>query len=36
MEAIGLEPKSMCVACWNGKYPTLIANGKPTIENMSN
>jgi amidophosphoribosyltransferase len=35
MEAIGLEPKSMCVACWNGKYPTLIANGKPTIENMS-
>ncbi len=36
MEAIGLEPKTMCVACWNGKYPTLIANGKPTIENMSN
>ena len=36
MEAIGLEPKSMCVACWNGKYPTLIANGKPTIENMNN
>ena len=33
IEAIGLEPKSMCVACWNGKYPTLIANGKPTIEN---
>ncbi len=24
-EAIGLEKKSMCVACWNGKYPTAIA-----------
>jgi len=36
LEAIGLEPKSMCVACWNGKYPTLVANGKPTIENMDN
>jgi amidophosphoribosyltransferase len=36
IEAIGLEPRAMCVACWNGKYPTLVANGKPTIENMNN
>ena len=36
MEAIGLEARSLCVACWNGKYPTLVANGKPTIENMNN
>lgn len=36
LEAIGLDPNAMCVACWNGKYPTLIANGKPTIENMNN
>jgi amidophosphoribosyltransferase len=33
LDAIGLEPKASCVACWNGKYPTLIANGKPTIDN---
>lgn len=33
LEAIGLDPKASCVACWNGKYPTLIANGKPTIDN---
>lgn len=28
LEAIGLDPKSSCVACWSGKYPTLIANGQ--------
>lgn len=28
MEAIGLDPKGLCTACWSGKYPTLIANGK--------
>ncbi len=33
LEAIGLDPQTSCVACWNGKYPTLIANGKPTIDN---
>lgn len=31
LKATGLEADSACVACWNGKYPTLIANGKPTI-----
>ncbi|HQU85524.1 MAG TPA: amidophosphoribosyltransferase [Pyrinomonadaceae bacterium] len=30
-KASGLEVNSTCAACWNGKYPTLIANGKPTI-----
>lgn len=33
LEAIGFEPKTACVACWNGKYPTLVAGGEPTIEN---
>ena len=28
LEAIGLDPASTCNACWSGKYPTLIANGK--------
>lgn len=28
LEAIGIEPSSSCNACWTGKYPTLIANGK--------
>ncbi|MEP6944526.1 MAG: amidophosphoribosyltransferase [Acidobacteriota bacterium] len=28
LESIGLEPNSTCSACWTGKYPTLIANGK--------
>ncbi len=32
-EAIGLEQKSMCVACWNGEYPTKIAGGEPTVDN---
>ncbi|MGI8467669.1 MAG: amidophosphoribosyltransferase [Pyrinomonadaceae bacterium] len=33
LEAIGLEKGSACVACWNGKYPTAIAHGQPTIDN---
>ena len=33
LEAIGFEPEKACVACWNGKYPTLVANGQPTIDN---
>ena len=28
LEAIGIDPASSCNACWTGKYPTLIANGK--------
>ncbi|HTK39210.1 MAG TPA: amidophosphoribosyltransferase [Pyrinomonadaceae bacterium] len=28
LEAIGIDPESSCTACWTGKYPTLIANGK--------
>ncbi|CAN5475826.1 amidophosphoribosyltransferase [soil metagenome] len=28
LESIGLEPNTACSACWTGKYPTLIANGK--------
>ena len=27
LKAIGIEPESACVACWNGRYPTLISNG---------
>jgi amidophosphoribosyltransferase len=27
LEAIGIEASSSCTACWNGHYPTLIANG---------
>lgn len=27
LEAIGFEPNSSCVACWNGKYPTEVGNG---------
>lgn len=26
--AIGIDPSSTCNACWSGKYPTLLANGK--------
>ena len=33
LEAIGFEPNSSCVACWNGKYPTPVTNGQPTIDN---
>ncbi len=33
LKAIGFEPDSSCVACWNGKYPTPVANGQPTIDN---
>lgn len=31
--AVGLEESTSCVACWNGKYPTAVMNGKPTIDN---
>ena len=30
--AIGIEKADSCTACWSGNYPTLIANGQPTIE----
>jgi len=33
LEAIGLKNGSACVACWNGKYPTPVAGGEPTIDN---
>ncbi|MGI9036565.1 MAG: amidophosphoribosyltransferase [Pyrinomonadaceae bacterium] len=33
LEAIGLKTGSACVACWNGKYPTAVAGGEPTIDN---
>ena len=33
LTAIGFEENSSCVACWNGKYPTQVANGQPTIDN---
>ncbi len=33
LKAIGLEKDSACVACWNGKYPTIVAGGEPTIDN---
>ena len=33
LEAIGFAPDSTCAACWNGKYPTQVANGQPTIDN---
>jgi len=33
LESIGLEKNSSCVACWNGKYPTAVANASPTIDN---
>jgi amidophosphoribosyltransferase len=33
LEAIGMEKGSACVACWNGDYPTPVANGQPTIDN---
>jgi len=28
LEAIGIDERSSCTACWSGTYPTLIANGK--------
>lgn len=33
LEAIGMEKNSACVACWNGKYPTAVAGGEPTVDN---
>jgi hypothetical protein len=28
LEAIGIDESRACSACWTGKYPTLIADGK--------
>lgn len=28
LASIGLDANSSCTACWTGKYPTLLANGK--------
>lgn len=28
LEATGIDKESACAACWTGKYPTAIANGK--------
>ena len=33
LAAIGFENDTACVACWNGKYPTPVAGGEPTIDN---
>jgi amidophosphoribosyltransferase len=33
LEAIGINKDSSCNACWNGKYPTHVAHGQPTIIN---
>lgn len=33
LEAIGIDSDRACVACWNGKYPTVVAGGEPTIDN---
>jgi amidophosphoribosyltransferase len=32
-EAIGFDKNLSCAACWNGKYPTLIANGQSAANN---
>jgi hypothetical protein len=31
MEAIGINPDSSCVACWNEKYPTRITSDAETM-----
>ena len=31
VEAIGINPDSSCVACWNEKYPTRITNEAETM-----
>ena len=33
LKAIGFEPDAVCVACWNGKYPTAVAHAVPTVDN---
>lgn len=33
LKAIGFEENSACTACWDGKYPTPVAGGEPTIDN---
>ena len=33
LKAIGFEADAVCVACWNGKYPTAVAHGQPTVDN---
>lgn len=35
LEAIGIHQDSSCTACWRGKYPTPIANGHVSVENIS-
>ena len=32
LEAIGLDPRSSCAACWTGRYPTLVAGGEDSID----
>ena len=34
LEAIGIGEDKACVACWSGKYPTTIAGGEPSIDNV--
>jgi amidophosphoribosyltransferase len=31
LEATGMDTDSVCVACWNGKYPTEIGNGSKDV-----
>ena len=31
LEAVGFNPDSVCVACWNGNYPTEIENGNKDV-----
>lgn len=31
LEATGMATDSVCVACWNGKYPTEIGNGSKDV-----
>ena len=31
LEAVGFDPDSVCVACWNGNYPTEVENGTKDV-----
>ena len=31
LEAVGFDPNSVCVACWNGNYPTEVENGTKDV-----